>query len=43
MHRHFLPFDDPAALEGSEDDVLAGFRRISDEIHDRLEDWLASV
>jgi arsenate reductase len=43
MNRHFLPFDDPAALEGGQDEALAGFRRVRDEIRDRLEAWLESV
>lgn len=42
-NRHFLPFDDPAALEGSEEQVLAGFRRIRDQIRDELETWLHSA
>lgn len=29
-------FDDPAAVEGSEQERLDSFRRIRDEIHDRL-------
>jgi arsenate reductase len=43
LHRHFMPFDDPAALTGTEDEVLAGFRRIRDEIRDRLKTWLESA
>ncbi|QDT15541.1 arsenate reductase ArsC [Alienimonas californiensis] len=30
--RHVLPFDDPAAVEGTEDQKLAVFRRVRDEI-----------
>jgi arsenate reductase len=43
MQRHFLPFDDPTALDGSPEEVLAGFRRIRDEIRDRLKPWLATA
>ena len=30
--RHYLPFDDPAHAEGSDDQKLAVFRRVRDEI-----------
>jgi arsenate reductase (thioredoxin) len=43
LNRHFMPFDDPATLEGTEEEVLAGFRRIRDEIKGRLETWLESA
>ena len=33
-------FDDPAAVTGTEDERLAAFRRIRDEIEDRLRRWL---
>lgn len=33
-------FDDPSALTGPEDDRLVGFRRVRDEIHARLRQWL---
>ena len=32
MHRHHYPFDDPAHAEGSEDEQMAVFRRVRDEI-----------
>lgn len=41
MNRLFWPFDDPAALQGSESEVLAGFRRIRDEIRTKIVAWLA--
>ena len=41
--RHFWPFDDPAAVETSEEEQLAAFRRIRDEIDERLTAWLASL
>jgi arsenate reductase len=43
MHRLFWPFDDPAKLTGTDEEVLAGFRRVRDEIEKRLQEWLASV
>jgi arsenate reductase len=36
------PFDDPAAVEGSEAERLACFRRVRDEIKARIEAWLAT-
>jgi len=33
-------FDDPAAVTGTEDERLAAFRRIRDQIEDRLRRWL---
>ena len=35
------PFDDPAEASGDEDEILAVFRRVRDEIRARLEAWLA--
>ena len=40
-HRLHLAFEDPAALNGSEGERLAGIRRIRDEIKISLEQWLA--
>lgn len=34
------PFDDPAAAEGSEEERLAIFRRVRDEIQARVAAWL---
>jgi arsenate reductase len=36
------PFDDPAAVEGSEAERLACFRRVRDEIAARIQAWLAT-
>lgn len=36
-------FDDPAAAEGTEEQKLAVFRRVRDEIKARIEQWLAEV
>ena len=40
LNRLFWPFDDPAKLEGSDEAVLAGFRRVRDEIESKLRQWL---
>ncbi len=32
LNRHHWGFDDPAKIEGSEEEVLIGFRRVRDEI-----------
>ena len=32
VHRHHWPFDDPAHAEGTEEEVMAEFRRVRDEI-----------
>ena len=32
MHHHHYPFDDPAHAEGGEDEQMAVFRRVRDEI-----------
>ena len=38
--RQHWPFDDPAGATGSEDEILAVFRRIRDEIRERIETFL---
>jgi arsenate reductase len=40
-HTHFWPFDDPAAATGSEQQRLAEFRRVRDQIDARIREWLA--
>jgi arsenate reductase (thioredoxin) len=35
------PFDDPAALEGSDDQIMAGTRRIRDQIEAAIKDFVA--
>jgi arsenate reductase len=37
------PFDDPAAATGTDEELLAEFRRIRDEIKAQVETWLESV
>lgn len=41
-NRLHWPFDDPAAVEGSDDVILSEFRRIRDEIGDRIKQWFDS-
>jgi len=36
------PFDDPAAPQGSDEEKLAGFRRVRDRIEERIVTWLES-
>jgi hypothetical protein len=33
-------FDDPAAFEGTDAQILDKFRRVRDEIDDRIQAWL---
>lgn len=40
--RLYWPFDDPAATTGSEEEILAVFRRVRDEIDARVKEWLAN-
>jgi arsenate reductase len=37
------PFDDPADATGSEEQKLAEFRRVRDEIRDRIQQYLSGV
>jgi arsenate reductase len=36
-------FDDPSSARGAEEERLATFRRVRDEIHVRLREWLATA
>jgi len=36
------PFNDPAAVEGSDEEKLSAFRTIRDEIQQKLMDWYSS-
>ncbi|MBM3292927.1 MAG: arsenate reductase ArsC [Candidatus Aminicenantes bacterium] len=40
VERSHLGFDDPAAASGMEDEVLAAFRRVRDEIRETVERYL---
>jgi arsenate reductase len=37
------PFDDPAALEGSDEDKLAKFRQVRDQIEKQVKEWLSQL
>ncbi len=41
--RLYWPFDDPAAFEGSPEETLDEFRRVRDEIRERIGEWLSAV
>lgn len=41
MNRHHFPFDDPAHAEGTEDEQMAVFRRVRDEIRRVFEAYAA--
>jgi arsenate reductase len=43
LHRLFWPFDDPAQLTGDDEEVLAGFRRVRDQIDEQLRAWLPTA
>lgn len=43
LNKMSWPFDDPAALEGSDEDRLEGFRETRDQISARLREWLAET
>jgi arsenate reductase len=38
--RLFWPFDDPAHFEGTPEETVAEFRRVRDEIRERVIEWL---
>ena len=40
LFRLFWPFDDPAAITGSEAEKLAAFRRARDQIDQKIQLWL---
>lgn len=41
VHRHHFPFDDPADAKGSEEECMAVFRRVRDEIRRVFEAYAA--
>lgn len=42
IHTHW-DFEDPAAFEGSEEEKLAKFREIRDQIDHKIQEWLIQV
>jgi arsenate reductase len=43
LNRHHWPFDDPAKATGSEEEILACFRRVRDEMHRVFEAYAAGL
>ena len=43
MNRLSWPFDDPAAMEGTDEKVLTGFRRVRDAIREKVEEWIETA
>ncbi len=43
LHRVHWPFDDPAAAKGTHEEQLAVFRKIRDQIADRINSWLQEM
>jgi arsenate reductase len=41
--RMFWPFDDPVAATGSEEEKLAKFRQVRDQIDQRIQTWLQEL
>jgi arsenate reductase len=41
--RLYWPFDDPAAVEGTDEEKLAAFRRVRDAIEIRILAWLGEL
>lgn len=41
--RIHMPFEDPAACEGSDEDRLNKFRQVREQIDAKLDEWLASI
>jgi arsenate reductase (thioredoxin) len=39
--REFWPFEDPAALDGTEEERMAKFREVRDAIETRIREWIA--
>lgn len=41
VDRQFWPFDDPPAFQGTDEEKLAKFRQVRDQIDERIQQWLA--
>jgi arsenate reductase len=39
----YWPFDDPAAFEGDDDEMLVRFRQIRDQIRQKILNWLEEI
>ena len=43
LHTLHWPFDDPAAVQGPEEERLAKFREVRDKIDEQIRSWLTQV
>jgi len=41
VERHHWPFDDPSSMKGTEEEIMAGVRRVRDEIEAAVRDFAA--
>ncbi len=41
--REHWPFPDPAGVRGSEEEILAAFRKTRDDLRQRLEQWIEQM
>ncbi len=39
--RHHWPFDDPSAMKGGDEEIMAGVRRVRDQIEAAVKDFIA--
>jgi arsenate reductase (thioredoxin) len=42
MNKEYWPFDDPPAFPGTDEEKLAKFREVRDQIDERIQQWLAA-
>lgn len=42
VERHHWPFDDPSAMKGSDEEIMAGVRRVRDQIEAAVKAFIAS-
>lgn len=42
VERHHWPFDDPSAMKGSDEEIMAGVRRVRDQIEAAVKEFIAS-
>jgi arsenate reductase (thioredoxin) len=40
QRRYHWPFDDPAAVIGTDEEKFAAFRKVRDQIKQRIKEWL---
>ena len=42
-HMLYWPFEDPALAEGSDEQKLATFREVRDQIHQKIKEWIGTL